>query len=84
MRDDFVRPLLAHHALQQEESLARDHDGLMDRQAGSGRSVDGRGDQLVGGKPIYLYIIGQSFNLILTLLMSWIAFGGIIFAPFTG
>ncbi|MFC1850065.1 YeiH family protein [candidate division CSSED10-310 bacterium] len=38
--------------------------------------------QLVGGKPIILYIIGQSFNLILTLLMSWIAFGGILFAPF--
>ena len=40
--------------------------------------------QMVGGKPIYLYIVGQSFNLILTLLMSWIAFGGIIFAPFSG
>jgi uncharacterized integral membrane protein (TIGR00698 family) len=36
--------------------------------------------QLVGGKPITLYIVGQSFNLALTLLMSWIAFGGIIFA----
>lgn len=40
--------------------------------------------QMVGGKPIYLYIVGQSFNLILTLLMAWIAFGGIIFAPFSG
>ena len=40
--------------------------------------------QMVGGKPIYLYIVGQSLNLILTLLMSWIAFGGIIFAPFSG
>jgi len=36
--------------------------------------------QLVGGKPIYLYIVGQSFNLILTLLMAWIAFGGVIFS----
>ena len=40
--------------------------------------------QMVGGKPIYLYIVGQSFNVILTLVMAWIAFGGIIFAPFTG
>jgi uncharacterized membrane protein YadS len=40
--------------------------------------------QLVGGKPIILYVVGQSFNLILTLFMSWIAFGGILFAPFTG
>lgn len=38
--------------------------------------------QLVGGKPIYLYIVGQSFNLILTLLMAWIAFGGILFPEF--
>ena len=39
--------------------------------------------QLVGGKPIYLYIVGQSFNLILTLLMAWIAFGGIVFPAIT-
>ena len=40
--------------------------------------------QVVGGKPIILYIVGQSFNLILTLLMSWIAFGGILFPVFSG
>jgi len=40
--------------------------------------------QVVGGKPIILYIVGQSFNLILTLLMSWIAFGGILFPTFSG
>lgn len=39
---------------------------------------------VVGGKPIILYIVGQSFNLILTLLMSWIAFGGILFPIFSG
>jgi uncharacterized integral membrane protein (TIGR00698 family) len=39
--------------------------------------------QLVGGKPIYLYVVGQSFNLILTLLMAWIAFGGIIFSVYS-
>ena len=39
--------------------------------------------QLVGGKPIYLYIVGQSFNLILTLLMAYIAFGGFIFPTVT-
>lgn len=39
--------------------------------------------QLVGGKPIILYVVGQSFNLALTLLMSFIAFGGVIFAVFS-
>jgi uncharacterized membrane protein YadS len=39
--------------------------------------------QLVGGKPIILYIVGQSFNLALTLLMAWLAFGGILFARFS-
>lgn len=38
--------------------------------------------QLVGGKPIWLYIIGQSFNLALTLLAAWLAFGGILFGKF--
>ena len=37
--------------------------------------------QLVGGKPIILYIVGQSFNIILTLLAAWLAFGGILFGP---
>ncbi|RMH38368.1 MAG: putative sulfate exporter family transporter, partial [Nitrospirae bacterium] len=35
--------------------------------------------QLVGGKPIWLYIIGQTFNVLLTLLAAWLAFGGILF-----
>lgn len=36
--------------------------------------------QVVGGKPIWLYIVGQSFNLVLTLVAAWLAFGGILFA----
>jgi uncharacterized integral membrane protein (TIGR00698 family) len=35
--------------------------------------------QLVGGKPITLYIVGQSFNIVLTLLVAWLVFGGIVF-----
>ncbi len=35
--------------------------------------------QLVGGKPIVLYVIGQSFNIILTLFAAWLAFGGVLF-----
>jgi uncharacterized integral membrane protein (TIGR00698 family) len=30
--------------------------------------------QMEGGKPLLLYVIGQSFNLILTLAMAWLAF----------
>ncbi len=32
--------------------------------------------EIAGGKPIILYVVGQSFNLILTLLVAYIAFGG--------
>lgn len=35
--------------------------------------------QLVGGKPIILYVLGQSFNLVLTLVAAYLAFGGILF-----
>jgi uncharacterized integral membrane protein (TIGR00698 family) len=31
--------------------------------------------QMEGGKPMVLYVVGQSFNLMLTLLVAWIAFG---------
>jgi uncharacterized integral membrane protein (TIGR00698 family) len=30
--------------------------------------------QMEGGKPLLLYVVGQSFNLILTLVMAWLAF----------
>jgi len=32
-----------------------------------------------GGKPLIHYIVGQSFNLALTLLMAWLCFGGVLF-----
>ncbi|MBN2318588.1 MAG: putative sulfate exporter family transporter [Acidobacteria bacterium] len=35
--------------------------------------------EMVGGRPMVVYIVGQSFNLILTLIMAYIAFGGILF-----
>ena len=35
--------------------------------------------QLVGGKPIVLYLTGQTFNIVLTLLAAYLAFGGILF-----
>ncbi len=35
--------------------------------------------QMVGGRPMLIYIVGQSFNLVLTLIMAYIAFGGILF-----
>ena len=31
-------------------------------------------DRMEGGKPLVLYAVGQSFNLILTLLVAWLAF----------
>jgi uncharacterized membrane protein YadS len=35
--------------------------------------------QLVGGKPIILYIVGQTFNIAITLLAAYLAFGGVLF-----
>jgi uncharacterized integral membrane protein (TIGR00698 family) len=37
--------------------------------------------QMAGGKPIILYIIGQSFNLILTAIAAYLAFGGWLLPP---
>ncbi|MEM8606379.1 MAG: putative sulfate exporter family transporter [Myxococcota bacterium] len=34
---------------------------------------------LRGGKPIVLYAVGQTVNIVLTLLVAWIAFGGVLF-----
>ncbi|UCG53698.1 MAG: putative sulfate exporter family transporter, partial [Candidatus Latescibacterota bacterium] len=30
--------------------------------------------RMEGGKPLALYVVGQTFNLILTLLVAWLAF----------
>jgi uncharacterized membrane protein YadS len=37
------------------------------------------GKQMEGGKPMVLYVVGQSFNLILTLFIAWLAFS--VFFP---
>ncbi|MBD3166332.1 putative sulfate exporter family transporter [bacterium] len=34
--------------------------------------------QMVGGKPLILYITGQSFNVVLTVFAAWLAFGGVL------
>lgn len=36
-------------------------------------------EQMAGGKPMILYVVGQSFNLALTLLVAWIALSGNFF-----
>lgn len=37
--------------------------------------------QAAGGRPIQLYVVGQAFNLVLTLLAAWLAFGGVLSGP---
>ena len=37
--------------------------------------------QVSGGQPIQLYVVGQTFNIVLTLLAAWLAFGGVLFEP---
>jgi len=36
---------------------------------------------VAGGRPIQLYVVGQAFNLVLTLIAAWLAFGGVLFEP---
>jgi uncharacterized membrane protein YadS len=36
--------------------------------------------QMAGGKPIWLYIVGQTLNLVFTLIAAYLAFGGLLFA----
>ncbi|MCL4691686.1 MAG: putative sulfate exporter family transporter [Candidatus Hydrogenedentes bacterium] len=35
--------------------------------------------QMSGGKPIVLYVVGQTFNLILTLAVAWLVLSGVLF-----
>ena len=35
--------------------------------------------QVQGGRPIQLYVVGQAFNVVLTLIAAYLAFGGILF-----
>ncbi len=37
--------------------------------------------QMGGGKPIWLYTIGQTFNIVLTFAAAYLAFGGVLFDP---
>ena len=37
-----------------------------------------------GGRPIQLYVAGQAFNVVLTLLAAHLAFGGVLFDPIQG
>lgn len=37
--------------------------------------------QMAGGRPVLLYLVGQSFNLVLTLLVAWLVFSGVLLAP---
>jgi uncharacterized integral membrane protein (TIGR00698 family) len=37
--------------------------------------------QLQGGRPIQLYLVGQTFNIVLTLGAAYLAFGGFLFDP---
>ena len=37
------------------------------------------GQHVTGGRPIQLYAVGQTFNLVLTLVAAYLAFGGVLF-----
>jgi heme/copper-type cytochrome/quinol oxidase subunit 4 len=33
-----------------------------------------------GGKPLWLYIVGQTFNVVLTFVVVWLLLSGILFS----
>ena len=35
--------------------------------------------QMKGGKPLWLYIVGQTFNIVLTFAMVWFLLSGAVF-----
>ncbi len=37
--------------------------------------------QIQGGRPLTLYVVGQTFNIVLTLIAAYLAFGGVLFDP---
>ena len=37
------------------------------------------GRHAAGGRPVQLYVVGQAFNVVLTLLAAYLAFGGVLF-----
>jgi uncharacterized integral membrane protein (TIGR00698 family) len=39
----------------------------------------GLAHQMARGKPLVLYLVGQTFNILLTLLVVWLVFSGVIF-----
>jgi hypothetical protein len=34
--------------------------------------------QMRGGKPMTLYVVGQTFNIVLTLFIAWLALSGVL------
>lgn len=44
-------------------------------------NLRGLAKQLAGGKPIVLYAVGQTFNIILTLAVAWLVLSGTVFPP---
>jgi uncharacterized integral membrane protein (TIGR00698 family) len=39
------------------------------------------GRQMGRGRPLVLYLVGQTFNVLLTLLVVWLVFSGLVFPP---
>ena len=37
------------------------------------------GRQMARGRPLILYVLGQAFNVVLTLLIVWLVFSGAVF-----
>lgn len=46
---------------------------------GLGSNFRELGKYFKGGKPLNLYWVGQTFNILLTLLVAWLLLGGVLF-----
>lgn len=80
-----LTPLLGDTRVEQILDLTSDFRGWLFCLAfvsiGLASSFRELGQHASGGRPIQLYLTGQAFNVVLTLLAAYLAFGGILFKP---
>lgn len=79
----IIYPVYGESLVNELLSVSKSYRGLLFTLAFLAIGLESNFKELAGhvqnGKPIYLYIIGQSFNIILTLFVAYLAFGGVMY-----
>ena len=76
-------PLFGQEIIIESNNISKSYRGLLFALAFVSIGLESNFKELksymAGGKPMVLYIVGQSLNLVLTIFVAWLAFGGILF-----